>query len=354
MACRQRCRNSGATSGVGGAGKLAFLPNYDYAITPIVEVTVSHTTGGSRSLTIAEPAFFRTKGLLGLNASPNVGDELTPYVASTYPPNRAVPLYRSEPVALAFTEGMSNLLPVDRVAAAGDPPEKAQLMQLALSVDRVASVDGALRLTAPGDDWLTVHGGAVVVAGQPPFRNGLFSSLAVRKAASGDAQVLRFEAVLGAAGCSYDSVHSSQVLSHGPVAPDGAAGSWQAQAAMRATVRAQDGPYTERTAFVTDDLGAFSYLSDIGPSPVWALTQGTLVGPGPGRHYAAFGDPTWNHFQIGATLDPAGGVAGLGVGLSGTTPVQQALLAFIDNGDLVLVRRVGGVDQEMARATLPR
>ncbi len=192
MARKQRCRNSGAGSGVGGAGKLAFLPNYDYAVTPTIEITVSHATGGSKSLTIAEPAFFRTKGLLGLNASPNVGDELTPYVASTYPPNRSVPLYRSEPVALAFTEDMSNLLPVDRVAAAGDPPEKAQLMQLALSVDRVASTDGALRLTSPGDDWLTVHGGAVVVAGRPPFRNSLFSSLAVRKAASSDVQVLRY------------------------------------------------------------------------------------------------------------------------------------------------------------------
>ena len=68
---------------------------------------------------MSQPAFFRTKGLPGLNASPNVGDELTPYVASTYPPDRSVPLYRNEPVALAFTEDMSNLLPVDRVAAAG-------------------------------------------------------------------------------------------------------------------------------------------------------------------------------------------------------------------------------------------
>ncbi len=159
--------------------------------------------------------------------------------------------------------------------------------------------------------------------------------------------------MLGAAGCAYDSLHSSQVLSHAPVAPDGTAGSWQAQAAMRATVRAQDGPYTERTTFVSADLGAFTYLSDGGPSPVWTLTAGALVAPGPGRHYAAFGDPTWNHFQVGATIDPAAGTAGLGVGLSGTTPVQQGMFALIDAGDLVLVRRVGAVDQELARATLP-
>jgi len=353
MGRKQRCGNSGASAGVGGAAKLAFLPNCDYAVVPTVEVTVSHSTGGSRSTTIAQPTFFRTKGLLGLNATPNVGDELTPYVASTYPPNRSVPLHRNEPVALAFTEGMSNLLPVDRVAAPGDPPEKAQLMQLALSVDRLASTDGAVRLTSPGEDWLSAHGGAVVVAGRPPFRNGLFSALAVRKAATVDPQVLRFEAVQNAGGCAYDAVHSSQVLSHAPIAPDGTAGSWQAQASMRATVRAQDGPYTERTAFVTDDLGAFTYLSDGGASPVWTLTSGAVVGPGAGRCYAAFGDPTWNHFQIGATIDPAGGVAGLAVGVSGATPVQQAILALIDHGDLVIVRRVGGADQEVARAALP-
>ena len=353
MARRQRCGNGGSTSGVGGAGKLAFLPNYDYAVTPTIEVTVSHATGGSKSLTIAEPAFFRTKGLLGLNSSPNVGDELTPYVASTYPPNRSVPLYRSEPVALAFTEDLSNLLPVDRVAAAGDPPEKAQLMELALSVDRIASTNGALRLTAPGDDWLTANGGAVIVAGRPPFHNGLFSSLGVRKAASRDVQVLRFEALLTAAGCASEMVHSSQVLSHAPLAPDGTAGTWESQASLRASVRAQDGPYTERTGFVTDDLGAFTFLADAGASPVWSLTGSTLIAPGSGRRYAAFGDPTWNHYQVGATIDPAGGTAGLAIGVSGTTPVQQAMLAVVSGGDLVLVRRVGGVDQEMGRAALP-
>ena len=105
---------------MGGAGTLAFLPNHDYAVTATVEVTVSHTSGGSRSLTMSQPAYFRTKGLLGLNAVANVGDELRPYVASTYPQNGTFRLYGSEPVALAFAEDMSNLLPVDRVPAPGN------------------------------------------------------------------------------------------------------------------------------------------------------------------------------------------------------------------------------------------
>src|SRR5205085_1916589 len=102
-----------------------------------VEVTVSHRTGGDKTLTLSQPAYFRTKGLLGLNAAPNVGDELRPYVASTYPAAPAVLLYREEPVALAFSEDMSNLLPVDRVPAPGDPPEKAQLMELTLTIERL-------------------------------------------------------------------------------------------------------------------------------------------------------------------------------------------------------------------------
>jgi hypothetical protein len=348
MGRRQRCHNSGTTSGVGGLGKLAFLPNYDYAVIPTVELTVSHATGGNKTISLSQPSFFRTKGLPGLNATPNVGDELQPYVASTYPSARSVPLYRNEPAAVAFTEDMSNLLPVDRVAAPGDPPEKAQLMQLALSVDRVASTDGAQRLTSPGPDWLTAHGGTPHAG--PPMLNQGFATLALRRAASQQVQVQRFEAVLGAAGCTHDTLHSSQVLLHAPVSTDGTAGPWEAQANLRATVRAQDGPYAERTTFAAADLGAFTYLAEAGTSPVWTLNAGTMVAPGGGRTYAAFGDPDWNHFQMVATIDPAGGVAGAGVGVSGSDPVQQAMLAVIDNGDLVLVRRVGGADQELARA----
>ena len=97
-------------------------------------------------------------------------------------------------------------------------------------------------------------------------------------------------------------------------------------------------------------MARFTYLADAGTSPVWTLSGGTMVAPGGGRTYAAFGDPDWNHFQVVATIDPADGVAGAGVGVSGSDPVQQGMLAMIDHGDLVLVRRVGGADQELARA----
>ena len=182
-----RCgsHGSGGTT-VGGAGKLAFLPNTDYVVTPTVTVTLTHRTGGTKTLTLTQPAYFRTKGLVGLNSVANVGDELRPYIASAYPQNGGFRLYREEPVAVAFTEGMSSLLPVDRTTAPGDPPEKTQLMQLTLTVERVGSTEGLLRLSSADTDWLTAHGGPLTTT-RPPFRSGLFTALFVRRAASQDA-----------------------------------------------------------------------------------------------------------------------------------------------------------------------
>jgi hypothetical protein len=348
-----RCGSHGGGTTVGGAGKLAFLPNTDYVVTPTVTVTLTHRTGGAKTLTLTQPAYFRTKGLVGLNSVANIGDELRPYIASAYPQNGSFRLYREEPVAVAFTEGMSNLLPVDRTPAPGDPPEKTQLMQLTLTVERVGSTEGLLRLSSADTDWLTAHGGPITTT-RPPFVSGLFATLFVRRAASQDAHVLRYENVLSATGCAGGTpLHSSQVLLHDPVASDGTAGAWDRQASMRATVRAQDAPYTERQVFVLNDLGAFTFLAQTPAASVWALADGVLVGPGGGRAYAAFGDPTWNHLVVQVRLDRHGATSGVAVGVSGSSPVAQALLALIEDGALVLVSRQAGADTELARATVP-
>ena len=347
----QRCRSgSELAPAVGGGGKLAFLPNHDYAVTATVEVSVSHTTGGTRALTISQPAYFRTKGLLGLNAQPNVGEELRPYVASAYPSAGAFLLYREEPVALAFTEDMSNLLPVDRVPAAGDPPEKAQLMELTLSVERLASTEGAQRLTVTSDDWIDAHDGVIVIAGgQPPLRTAEFVLQVVRRAPSTDKRVQRFEGVLDAGGCAHDPLHSSQVLMHEPVGPDGTPGLWEAQAGLRATVRYKDGPYTERRSFQLVDVVAFDYRADEAPAREWSVQAGSMVAPAAGRQYAVFGEPTWNHLQISTRVDPAGAPAGIAVGVSDATPVEQAMIALIEGGQLVIVSRIGGVESAVTK-----
>src|SRR5205807_5240799 len=106
---------------------------------------------------LAEPFYFRTKGLPGLNAAPNVGDDLRPHVESTYSAVRSILLYREEPTVLAFTEGMSSILPIDRAPAAGVPPEKAQMFPLQLNIDRIESQNGLKRLTVPSGDWIAAH-----------------------------------------------------------------------------------------------------------------------------------------------------------------------------------------------------
>jgi hypothetical protein len=350
---------------VGGGGKLAFLPNHDYAITATIEVRLGHKTAATRTLTLAQPAYFRTKGLVGLNAVANVGDELKPYVAASYPAGGSFLLYREEPVAVAFTEDMSNLLPVDRVPAAGDPPEKAQLMELELGVDKLASIDGPQRLTIPSEDWIDAHAGVVVVFGPPLVSLGLASS-AVRRALSADLRVQRYEAVLDAAGCRHEPLHSSEVLLHAPIGPDGRPGAWEPQARLRATVRVKGAPHAQRTRFASADVVAFRALADQAGAPPWHVSDGCMVvGVTLGRHglpsgrraFAAFGEPEWNHLRISGRVIPAGGgggaVAGLAVGVSGSTPVQQGVLALCVGGQLVLVLRAGGVDHELGRAALP-
>src|SRR5205085_3041327 len=69
--------------------------------------------------------------------------------------------------------------------------------------------------------------------------------------------------------------------------------------------------------------------------------------------YAAFGDPTWNHLVVQVRLDRHGATSGVAVGVSGSSPVDQALLALIEDGALVLISRQAGADTELARATVP-
>ena len=78
-------------------------------------------------------------------------------------------------------------------------------------------------------------------------------------------------------------LHSSQVLLHEPVGSDGTPGLWEAQASLRATVRAEDAPYVERHGFVLYDLGAFTFLADTAFASQWSFADGRVVGPGAGR-----------------------------------------------------------------------
>jgi hypothetical protein len=342
-------------------GKLAFLPNHDYEVTLTTEVKVSTTANGERSSTLAETVYFRTKGLPGLNSVANTGDEIEPYVESRYPPGGPALLYREEPLAIAFNEGMSTLLPVDRTSGPNDPPEKTQIMELVLNIDRVASTTGLARLTVPSGDWIDAH------RMTPPPR--LFpralepgdAKYGMRKAPSFDPLMMRYVALQSASStCSVDPLHSSQVLIHEPLGTGNAPGPWEADAALRATVRQKNGPYAQRTSFDLQDSGAFISQADGAASPAgaWGVNSTALVAPvfGAGRQYASFGDLTWNHFSVMAKFDPQGAAAGLAVGVADGASVAQAILATVEPDGagqaLVLRSTIGGTETELGRVAV--
>jgi hypothetical protein len=354
-----RCGSIGASG-----GKLAFLPNHDYEVTVTTEVKVSTKSQGERSSNLSEVTYFATKGLPGLNSVVNTGDEIEPYIESLYPPAQAALLYRAEPVAVAFNEGMSSILPVDRVNAPTDPPEKTQAMELALNIDRVGSTSGLARLTVPSGDWIDAHR-----AMPPPPRlfpraivTGTDVRAGVRKAPSLDPRGIRFAAVQSASSqCTVDPLRSSQVLLHEPVGADNLAGPWERASTYRATVRQKDGPYTQRTSFDILDSGAFVSQADgaAAPAGAWSVNASkALVAPaaGSGRQYASFGELTWNHLRVSARFDPHGAAAGIAVGVAGQSPVPQAILATIEPDgagfSLVLRARSASGETELGRAPI--
>ena len=361
----QRCKNATQLGppGSDASGKLAFLPNHDYEVVITTAIRVASKDQGPRVTQLSEAFYFRTKGLPGLNAAPNVGDDIRRHVASTYSPRRATPLYRQEPCVLAFENSLSSVLPIDRNPPPGSPPEKAQMFPLELNVDRVGSMNGLQRLTVPSNDWISAHR----VNPYPPIvwlaGLGGFAKSRTRHAASADPLVLRYEAIKAATpNCGQQgTTHASQVLLHEPIGPDGSAGAWEASTGYRATVRQQGGPYTERSSFDIYDLGAFVRMSDGASAPLWSVTaQGALMAPpasGGTMFYAGFGDAGWDHLQLHSRLDPRPAAAGIAVGISATgSIVQQAIIATVEGVGggfaLVLRSRSGGTMTELARTTV--
>lgn len=356
----KRCHNGGTLGppGSDASGKLAFLPNHDYEIVLTTAVQVGSKDQGPRETQLAEALYFRTKGLPGLNAAPNVGDDIRRHVAATYPMRRAIPLYRQEPCVLAFENSLSSVLPIDRTPASGSPPEKAQMFPLELNVDRVASLDGLKRLTVPSNDWISAHR-----ANPPPMfpvaKPG-YAKSKVRRARTNDPLVLRYEAAKLATGsCGPQALdHASQVLLHEPIGPNG---NWEPQTGYRATVRQEGGPFTERSGFDIFDLGAFIRQADGGAAAAWWSigAKGALVAPAAaaGRRYVSCGELDWDHLQVQTRIDlGTASTAGIAVGVTAGTPVPQAILATveIDGGGhaLVLRARSGGADTELARTAV--
>jgi hypothetical protein len=360
----KRCGNGGKVGppGSDASGKLAFLPNHDYEIVVTSTIAVGTKDQGPRTLQTAEALYFRTKGLPGLNACPNVGDDIRRHVETTYPARRASPLYRQEPCVLAFENSLSSILPIDRMPGPSDPPEKAQMFPLELNIDRVSSLNGMKRLTVPSYDWILAHRANPY----PPIYYVALPAYAkskVRLARSNDPLVLRHEAVELAVGtCGPPKLeHASQVLLHEPIDENGAPGLWEATTGYRATVRQEGGPFTERSGFDIYDLGAFIRQADGSASAtLWSVdADANLVAPSGtgGRHYASCGELNWDHLQVHSRIDLASAsAAGIAVGVGDGTPVPHSVVATVepDGGGHSLVVRIRDAsgERELGRASV--
>jgi hypothetical protein len=336
-------------------GGLAWLPNRDYEITARVRITLDHQRSGAQTAEIEQKAFFRTKGLPGLNAVARVGDEVAPYVESRYPGPGAARLYRTEPLAVAFSERFNILVPVARTASTAD--EANQILEWVLAVEKVGGASGFERVTKTAEDWVVTHRGMPL---PPPRRRPRVLTAAIfttgeRSAPSLDPQIVRYEAMMSRPGGCLDpgdGLHRSQVLVHAPVdpgAPDGAVPRWEPGEELRINLRQKDAPFVERAPFDDPDASAFTAISESGPAVAWRSDGGLMrpdADPLPaGAHYAVFGDSDWRHVRIGVAVDPAGGEAGVAVAFAGSHSIEALLSA---TGQLRLIERNGASVRTLA------
>jgi hypothetical protein len=342
---------------VHGSGVLAWLPNRDYEVTVRVRVSLDHERNGTQDATVEQKAFFRTKGLPGLNAVARVGDEIEPYVESRYPGPGAARLYRREPLAVAFSERFNILAPVNRGPATSE--EAAQILEWVLAVEKVGGVLGFERISQTAEDWVMAHRGAVppIPPRRPAILDAAVFTSGERSAPSLEPLVVRYEAMMRRpGGCTDpgDGLHPSQVLVHAPVdpgaAPD-AAPRWEADQELRVNLRQKAAPFVDRPTFDPLDASAFTRSAASGPAASWRSDGGAMCVDAdpqpPAAQYAVFGESDWRHVQVETVVDPAGGEAGIAVAVSGSRGVEALLSSA---GQLRLIERDGAAIRPLADA----
>ncbi|MGE0398275.1 MAG: hypothetical protein AB7T06_16345 [Kofleriaceae bacterium] len=352
---RRQAACAGADHGaLSGQGKIGFLPNHEYEIELRTRTTLTHPSTDPETVETKEYAYFRTKGLPGLNAVEDVGAEVRPHVASEYP-DRRVRLYRDEPVVISFDETFNATVPIASRPSRPASPEHDVLLKLALAVRPTIAHDSATTFTALAADWLTTHR----VVSAPP-RHGAWrdvigeTTTRGRKSVTKAPRRLRLATLLARPeACDMDSplvAPSSVLVTEPPLDASIGAKVWPASAELVATVSPQpesDGPFVHREAFDPADLTALSYGDDSGSinNTAWSVTEGALTKTGAGRQIAVLGAATWNHYVLDAAVRVTGIAAGIAIALPpGASCASRGLFALIE-------RDAGGVFLALRRRT---
>lgn len=339
-----RCDASDPATG-GNGSRFAWLPDHEYEVRVVTRVGFAHTEAGELRTEVPQIALFRTKGPPGLNAVSRVGEELDPYVESTYPP-AGLCLYRREPAMVAFNERFDIFQGLDRPPVASDPPERKQQVNWELTAEQAGAAGGGERISAPTADWILTHRGTGTTP--PPSRPVVRPTKhLVRAALSTNPQQLRADVLIQSSpscGMTAPPVRQSRVLSHPPAGTEGSTPRWPARSQVRVNLRLVDSPFVARNAFEADDATSFSTTG-----AAWQVADGLLGPSNPGPvQLARFGDADWDHLVAEVEIDSIGTRAGLAV----AADAASMLLAWIDGSNLRLVRRTGATEQELGSAAL--
>lgn len=355
-----------------GAGKIAWLPNHYYEVSIITRIVLDHQRTAAQEARITQKAFFRTKGLPGLNAVKRIGEEIEPFVESRYPSPVPKTLYRSEPIALAFNEKFNILVPVDRSPSPDKPDELNQLLEWVLVVDKVGGPSGSERISQTAIDWIVANRKTVTPLMANNHNAVVINSAIVypivRAATSLDPFHRRYEKLVGrpSSGCNIKipSFIHSQVLIHDPVdlgAKPDELQLWNPNATFRVKVCKKDSPFIDRSSFDEHDYTAFTNVDEgrTSSSP-WTSTNNVMRVSGSFsdgvRRYAVFGNSDWNHIQIITDLDLENGRAsGIAVGVAGLPDINRAIMVLIDKTSktLKIVEKHDAVIREITSSPLP-
>ncbi|OOP57616.1 MAG: hypothetical protein AYP45_02420 [Candidatus Brocadia carolinensis] len=363
----KKCEH-GEGSAITGKGKLAWLPNHNYEITATTRVVLQHNQTGAQEAEMVQRAYFRTKGMVGLNYGDHIGHEIEPYLEAVYPRADRLIVYREEPIAMAFREQFNILLPVDRSIDPNNPAELKQVLEWDLTIDKQGDPFGHNRISKSNPDWIVENRGSGTT--NPYDFTVLIEGVLFRlkrKAITTDVMRLRVQGVLSSPFSCHGGMTPppppSQVLLHQPIDPSkqDAVALWEANTPFRANLKPKGGPCIHRNPFIADDVSAFRPFTEQGfASGAWIFEEGsvqlTSTSISDLRYYAVFGEADWNHAQVSVQLDPEGATAGIAIGvLTAASGVTSAMLALVDeaHGILKVQQWHAGVLQDLQQTLIP-
>jgi hypothetical protein len=361
-------------NGYSGKGALSFLPNHEYEVALTTRITVTHPSKPAESVETKEYVYFKTKGLPGLNAVETVGEEVSPYVRSVYEGGRGT-LYREEPVAIVFKEDFHVAVPVP-LRPPGTSQERNTLLVMKLLVRPDVAQNLGTVFTSTAKDWIVENRKAFVIGELVPYISALSSSLTMGTGMiSTDLfrQRLSDVVVRPTAVCPLPdplSVVGTALIAMPQGEPDPLDPTkqlWPANTLFTATVKPDATDFVttgfiDRTSFVSEDLTAFDYSLDAGAGggADWSLSDAEIVASaGAARHFAIFGEATWNYIRAELNISQLGTAAGIGVGLPAGNVAGRGLFALVqpaagDGRRIAIFRRNSGVQfTEIAQVALP-